>query len=114
MNVMTPRSREYYDIEAFWKEGQYLDLADVLLPSGPTGPQPDFLDDSNDDSFWDGADADDALELTAEEREVAANGVELKANDDEEDDEVDPFWDLDEKETAAMKVAPDEEDPFWS
>jgi hypothetical protein len=45
---------------------------------------------------------------------VAANGVELKANDDEDDDEVDPFWDLDEKETAAMKVAPDEEDPFWS
>ena len=131
VNVMTPRSREYYDIEAFWKDGQFLDLAAVLMPSLPGAPQPagDYEGEANAgdddaDPFW-GGEEDEALELTAEERDVAANGVELAADQGDEDEDADPFWDLDDDEAAApvamqaavkaaVKAAADEEDPFWS
>jgi len=124
VNVMTPRSREYYDIEAFWKDGQFLDLAAVLLPSLPSGPQP--AGDEDADPFWGGDnEEDEALELTAEERDVAANGAELAADPDDEAEDADPFWDLGDGELAApaagqaaakaaVKAAADEEDPFWS
>ena len=50
VNVMTPRSRAYYDIESFWKGAVSLDLSDVLLPNlGSVTPPPD----SNGEGLWD-------------------------------------------------------------
>ena len=116
VNVMTPRSREYYDIEAFWKNGQFLDLSGVLLPNQPGGSvaAAGFLSEDEADPFWGAggvADGDLALELTAEELDVAANGVGREDDGDDDGDATDdPFWDL-ASEGATLKA---EEDPFWS
>lgn len=71
VNVMTPRSRAYYDIESFWKGAVSLDLSDVLLPNlgmtaaPPSGSGNDMWDlddpmsasssipdEADDDAFW--------------------------------------------------------------
>jgi Ribosomal silencing factor during starvation len=61
VHVMTPKSRAYYDLEAFWRAGETVDLSGVLLPNVPpsaNAPRADFGgdafpdDDEEEDPFW--------------------------------------------------------------
>lgn len=121
VNVMTPRSREYYDIETFWSEGQDVDVSNWLMPTfAPSGGvAPSAVSPAAADPFWDTeGDGDDWNAATAW---AAKDGNEEKgAFTDEEDD---PFWALGDDENEASNgpepssgkgPAPDEEDPFWS
>lgn len=118
VNVMTPRSREYYDIETFWSEGQEVDVSAWLMPTfAPGGGAPSkvapvvdpFWDTDDDEDNWDAATAWAAQEGN-EERGAFAG----------QDD--DPFWALGDGDDgielgvkpSAEGPNPDEEDPFWS
>lgn len=39
MHIMTPKSRAYYDLEAFWSNGALVPLEGVLKPNAPTQQQ---------------------------------------------------------------------------
>ena len=43
MNVMTPSSREFYNIDEIWKNAERVDLSEVVSPEGPD----DLLDDED-------------------------------------------------------------------
>lgn len=58
VHIMTPKSRLFYDIEGQWRDkgGEYMDLADVLLPnsgsmgSSPAGTMEGITEEE--DPFW--------------------------------------------------------------
>eukprot|EP00586_Coscinodiscus_wailesii_P011668 CAMPEP_0172510778 /NCGR_PEP_ID=MMETSP1066-20121228/231252_1 /TAXON_ID=671091 /ORGANISM="Coscinodiscus wailesii, Strain CCMP2513" /LENGTH=244 /DNA_ID=CAMNT_0013289903 /DNA_START=92 /DNA_END=826 /DNA_ORIENTATION=+ len=54
VHVMTPRSRLFYDIEGRWKEGEDMDLSEVLVPNSVDGGGGDGGDglEEEDDPFW--------------------------------------------------------------
>ena len=43
VNVMTPSSREFYNIDEIWKNAERVDLSEVVSPEGPD----DLLDDED-------------------------------------------------------------------
>mmetsp|Transcript_4175 Transcript_4175/g.6723 ORF Transcript_4175/g.6723 Transcript_4175/m.6723 type:complete len:218 (-) Transcript_4175:198-851(-) len=54
VHVMTPKSRAYYDLDGFWKNGERLDISDVILPnagasSASSLPEPE---EEEVDPFW--------------------------------------------------------------
>jgi ribosome-associated protein len=127
VNIMTPRSREYYDIESFWKGGVSVDVSGSLTPGGAPG-QGEY-DAEADLQFRTDLDApDELLEAEAallleDDAAVGASGAVVG----EATAAADPFWALDDdapvapaprgRKTAAKKAPPapkDEEDPFWS
>eukprot|EP00636_Phaeomonas_parva_P009787 CAMPEP_0118882192 /NCGR_PEP_ID=MMETSP1163-20130328/21492_1 /TAXON_ID=124430 /ORGANISM="Phaeomonas parva, Strain CCMP2877" /LENGTH=222 /DNA_ID=CAMNT_0006819169 /DNA_START=110 /DNA_END=778 /DNA_ORIENTATION=+ len=63
VHVMTPKSRAFYDLEGFWKNGKRIDIEHLLLPNGdgqgqestPSGSADggvDFQQMGEDDPFW--------------------------------------------------------------
>lgn len=58
VHVMTPKSRAYYDLEGFWKNGEEVDIEHLILPNNgaQAGEQDgdDFgaFQDIDDDPFW--------------------------------------------------------------
>ncbi|KAJ1447374.1 hypothetical protein M885DRAFT_543070 [Pelagophyceae sp. CCMP2097] len=59
VNVMTARSREYYDLDALWKKAEIVDLSDVLTPDSDMDD--DEFDMLDDDDIFDEALADDDI-----------------------------------------------------
>ena len=62
VNVMTPASREFYDIDALWAKAEQVDLSDVVSPSfaGEGFVEDDLFawrDDEDEDDFWDAPNA---------------------------------------------------------
>ncbi len=99
---MTPRSREYYDVEGYWKGGETVDLTGVLLPSAPGG---EYV--AEDDAFF-RLDASGDLEAETLAQEALSKFGETTDSD--------PFWDLDDDIQSAAPSTPqvDENDPFWA
>ena len=63
VNVMTPASREFYNIDEIWKNAEQVDLSDVVSPEGPDDllDDEDLFDDEDDlEDFWDAPNAPDA------------------------------------------------------
>uniref|UniRef100_A0A7R9YBC2 Ribosomal silencing factor RsfS n=1 Tax=Pinguiococcus pyrenoidosus TaxID=172671 RepID=A0A7R9YBC2_9STRA len=64
VHVMTPKSRAYYDLEGFWKNGKRLEIEHLLLPNVNTDDRTraakdaggdgavDFRELGEDDPFW--------------------------------------------------------------
>ena len=40
MHVMTPKSRQYYDLDSFWGNGTPVPLEGVLTPNAPPSEEP--------------------------------------------------------------------------
>ena len=63
VNVMTPSSREFYNIDEIWKNAEQVDLSDVVSPEGPDDllDDEDLFDEEDDlEDFWDAPNAPDA------------------------------------------------------
>jgi len=63
VNVMTPASREFYNIDEIWKNAEQVDLSDVVSPEGPDDllDDEDLFDEEDDlEDFWDAPNAPDA------------------------------------------------------
>mmetsp|Transcript_20546 Transcript_20546/g.60002 ORF Transcript_20546/g.60002 Transcript_20546/m.60002 type:complete len:82 (-) Transcript_20546:355-600(-) len=80
---MTPKSRAYYALEKFWRQGETVDVSSVLVPNKPatapagvqTNPATPAFGDSS-DPFWE-------LDESSEDGDVS-DGVQR--------DKEDPFW----------------------
>ena len=57
VNVMTPVSREFYDIDALWAKADQVDLSDVIVAASDDDALSDddlfAYDDDDEDDFWD-------------------------------------------------------------
>ena len=57
-HVMTPKSRAYYDLEGFWKNGQEVDIEHLIVPNSGAQSSDEDADDFksfkeiDDDPFW--------------------------------------------------------------
>ena len=63
VNVMTPSSREFYNIDEIWKNAERVDLSEVVSPEGPDDllDDEDLFDEEDDlEDFWDAPNAPDA------------------------------------------------------
>eukprot|EP00638_Chattonella_subsalsa_P005766 CAMPEP_0117757494 /NCGR_PEP_ID=MMETSP0947-20121206/14773_1 /TAXON_ID=44440 /ORGANISM="Chattonella subsalsa, Strain CCMP2191" /LENGTH=215 /DNA_ID=CAMNT_0005577415 /DNA_START=133 /DNA_END=780 /DNA_ORIENTATION=+ len=50
IHIMTPKSRAYYDLDGFWRNGEMVDLSDVILPN--TVPSSELQKEEEVDPFW--------------------------------------------------------------
>jgi Ribosomal silencing factor during starvation len=62
IHIMTPKSRAYYDLDAFWRSGEVVDLSSILVPNAPAAKPSQYSDD------------------------------ELQDVEVDEEEEIDPFW----------------------
>ena len=63
VNVMTPSSREFFNIDEIWKNAEQVDLSEVVSPEGPDDllDDEDLFDEEDDlEDFWDAPNAPDA------------------------------------------------------
>ena len=116
VNIMTPRSREYYDLESFWKDAQPLDITGVLLPNLSNGGSSTGEDwgASAEDPFW-GESVDEKEILEPGDLDVIASAGDVESPEAAAAGAADPFWDLSDDDAAASGASSgEEEDPFWS
>jgi Ribosomal silencing factor during starvation len=60
IHIMTPKSRAYYDLDAFWRSGEVVDLSSILVPNAPAAKPSQYSDelqgvedgDEDIDPFW--------------------------------------------------------------